>query len=372
MSEPSTAATGDRILDLSVDVGLRLAIVTFMVAMCVIIVRPFAILILWAIILAVALAAPFEKLTGLVGRRGWAATGLSLAGVALVVIPSFFMGTSLVETVGSIRSSLDAGTLEAPPPNESVARIPLVGARIYEAWELAHDDIQQAVQQFEPQLRAAGDWTIGFLRGVGGAVLQTLVALIIASVFLTYRDGAVGTARRLARRFAPRNGDDYVTMAGATINSVTQGVLGVAAFQGLLTWILLAVVGMPFAPVWGLAMFVVATLQLPGLLLMIFPIIWSLSHLSGLGLVAFIVLGIVVAVVDAPLKAMLLGRGLPIPTYIILIGAIGGMVSMGMMGLFVGAVILGIAYRLLWLWADDSTSVGDVVQAAERTGEQPA
>ena len=372
MPDPSPNATSSHILDLSVDVGLRLAFVTFLVAMCVIIVRPFAILILWAIILAVALAGPFEKLSGLIGRRGWAAAVLSLGGVALVVVPSFFMGTSLMETVGSIRTSLDAGTLEAPPANEAVARIPVVGDRVYEAWDLAHDDIQEAVQQFEPQLRAAGNWAIDFLRGVGGAVLQTLVALIIASVFLTYREGAVGSAKRLARRMAPQGGDDYVTMAGATINSVTQGVLGVAAIQAVSTWILLAVVGMPFAPVWGLAMFVLATLQLPGLILMIFPIIWSFSNLSGVGLIVFLVLSVVVGAMDTPLKAVLLGRGLPIPTYIILIGAIGGMVSMGMMGLFVGAVILGIGYRLMELWVDQGTTVSDVVEAARAGGGEPA
>jgi predicted PurR-regulated permease PerM len=365
VSDPSSHPPSDRILDVSVDVALRLALVAFLVLMCVVIVRPFAILILWAIILAVALAGPFEKLAGLLGRRGWAATVLSLAGVALIALPSYFMGTSLVSTVRNLQESLEAGTLEAPPANEAVQGIPVVGERIYEAWELAHDDIQQAVEQFEPQLRDAGEWAVGFLTGVGGAALQTLVALIIASVFLTYRDGAVGNAKRLARRIAPQGGDDYVTMAGATINSVTQGVLGVAAIQAVLTGILLAFVNMPFAPVWALAMFVIATLQLPGLILMIFPIIWSFSHLSGVGLIVFIVLAVVVGAIDTPLKAVLLGRGLPIPTYIILIGAIGGMVSMGMMGLFVGAVILGLGYRLFTLWVDESTSVEDVVQAAE-------
>jgi predicted PurR-regulated permease PerM len=352
----SNSSALDNILDTSVDVALRLSLVAFLIVMCVLIVRPFMVLILWAIILAVALAGMFEKLVGMVGKRGRAATIMSLVAIGLVSVPAYFTGTSLIESVRSIQTNLEAGTLEAPPVNESVRSIPMVGEKIYEAWELAHDDIQQAVVQFEPQLRSAGEWAIGFLRGIGGAALQTLVALIIASVFLTYREGAVRSASAIARRVAPVRGEEYLRMAGATINSVTQGVLGVAAIQAVLTGILLTLFSVPAAPLLALVMFLVATVQLPGLILMVFPMIWSFSNRSGISLVAFLILSVVVGAIATPLKAVLLGRGLPIPTFVILIGAIGGMVSMGMMGLFIGAVLLGIGYQMLMLWSGQSPS----------------
>ena len=297
---------------------------------------------------------------------------MSLLAIGLIAVPSYFTGTSLVESVRNIQENLEAGTLEAPPVNENVQNIPVVGDQLYEAWTLSHDDIQAAVVQYEPQLRAAGEWATGFLAGVGGATLQTLVALIIASVFLTYRDGAIASATRLARRIAPEGGDDYLTMAGATINSVTQGVLGVAAIQAVLTGILLTIFGVPAAPLLALVMFVVATVQLPGLIVMVIPIVWSFGNLSGLGLVAFLILSIVVGAIDTPLKAVLLGRGLPIPTFVILIGAIGGMVSMGMMGLFVGAVILGLAYRLMLIWTGGSPSIGEIAESLEAGEPEPA
>ena len=364
MTESNSSAL-DNILDTSVDVALRLALVAFLIVMCVLIVRPFMVLILWAIILAVAISGMFEKLVGLVGKRGRAATIMSLVAVGLVSVPSYFTGTSLIESVRSIQENLEAGTLEAPPVNESVRGIPMVGEKIYEAWQLAHDDIQQAVVQFEPQLRDAGEWAVGFLRGVGGAGLQTLVALIIASVFLTYREGAVRSASAIARRVAPVGGDEYLRMAGATINSVTQGVLGVAAIQAVLTGILLTMFSVPGAPLLALVMFLIATIQLPGLILMVFPMIWSFSNLSGIALVAFLILSVVVGAIDTPLKAVLLGRGLPIPTFVILIGAIGGMVSMGMMGLFIGAVLLGIGYQLLMLWTGQNPPVEGVADGVE-------
>jgi predicted PurR-regulated permease PerM len=372
VSESAAPQTNSQILDVSVDVALRLTLLAIMLVMCVVIVRPFAVLILWAIILAVALAGPYEKLAGIVGRRGWAATIMSLTSVALIAVPSYFTGTSLIESVRELQSRLEAGTLEAPPVNENVQSIPVVGEQIFDAWTLAHDDIQAAVEQFEPQLRAAGEWAVGFLTGVGGAMLQTLVALIIATVFLTYREGAVESAARVARRVAPDGGDDYLTMAGATINSVTQGVLGVAAIQAVLTGILLTVFGVPAAPLLAIVMFVIATVQLPGLILMVVPIIWAFGNLSGLGLVAFIILAVVVGAIDTPLKAVLLGRGLPIPTFVILIGAIGGMVSMGMMGLFVGAVILGLAYRLMLIWTGGSPGIEEMAEAIESGGAEPA
>lgn len=362
---PERSPNREAALELALDVAMRLAVVAFLIGMCLTIIRPFAVLILWAIILAVALSVPFEKLVGIVGKRGRAATIMSLVSAAAILFPAYLMGSSLIETVNDLRGSLEAGTLEAPAPKESVQNLPVVGERIYSAWQLAHEDIQQAVEQFEPQLRAAGAWAVDFLRGVGGAMLQTLVALIIASVLLTYRESGVGSAKAIARRLAPDGGDDYVTMAGATINSVTQGVLGVAAIQGVLTLALLIIAGMPFAALIAVAMFVVATLQLPGLIVMIVPILWSLSNMGGAASAAFIVAAIVVGAIDTPLKAVLLGRGLPVPTFVILIGAIGGMVSMGMMGLFVGAVLLCLGYRLLVAWTGGGSPTSDISEPGE-------
>jgi len=357
--------TDERILDLSIDVALRLAIVAFLIVACFIVVRPFLTLILWAMILAVALAVPFEKLVGLVGRRGWAATIMSLLGLVLVIGPSYATGTSIVESLRALQSSMEQGTLEAPPPPESVQDLPFVGERIYDAWTLASEDIQQAVVQFEPQIRAAGSWAVGFLTGVGGAVMQTLVALIVASLFLTYREGAVRNVKAVARRIAPDLGDEYVSIAGATINSVAQGVLGVAAIQAILTLAVLTLGGMPAAGILSLIMFVVATIQLPGLIVMVIPIIWCFSNLSGIGLVVFLIACVVVGAIDTPLKAVLLGRGVPIPTSVILIGAIGGMVSMGMMGLFLGAIILGMGYRIMMLWLGHGPSIDELAEATE-------
>ena len=364
MTQESLDATETQIISLSLNVALRVGLAALLVVTCFVIVRPFVVILLWAVILAVALNGIFEKIVGVVGRRGRAGVALSLIGIALVAGPSYLIGGSLVGSVQTLRANLEAGELVAPPPPGNIQNFPLVGERVFEAWQLASDDVEQAMVQFEPQLRAAGRWALGFLTGIGGAVLQTLVALIIASTFLAYAEGGTRTARAVVSRIAQFSDEDYVGMAGATINSVAQGVLGVAALQATATGVLLFLVGFPVAGLVTILMFVTATLQVPGILIMALPIVWAFSNLGTLGAIGFLIAGIVVGFMDAPLKAILLGRGVPIPTSIILVGAIGGMVTLGMMGLFVGAVILGIGYRLFSVWLAGGETPGLTADAA--------
>jgi predicted PurR-regulated permease PerM len=332
-------------------VALNLAMVTGLILACFVIVKPFMIILTWAVILAVALKAPYEKLVGMVGgKRGLAATVFSLVAVLLVAVPSYFIGGSLVGTVQSLRASMEAGTLEAPPPPESLQNVPLIGEKAYAAWNLASDDMQQAVVQFEPQIRAFGGWLLHVLAGLGGTVLQTLVALIIASALLTYAEPATRTLRAIGAKIEGKGDEDFVGMAGATIISVALGVLGVAAVQSAMVGAGLFIVGMPAAGFLTLVAFVMAVVQIPMILLMILPIIWGFGNLGMVWAIVFAVYAVVAAASDMPLKAMFLGRGVPVPTAVILLGAIGGMITMGMMGLFIGAIVLGIGYRLFQSW----------------------
>jgi predicted PurR-regulated permease PerM len=342
---------------LSVVVALHLALVTGLVLACFMILKPFMIILTWAVILAVALKAPYEKLVGVVGgKRGGAATLFLLVALFLVAVPSYFIGDSLVGTVQTLQTSLEVGTLEVPPPPESLARVPLIGEQAHQVWALAADDVQVAVAQFEPQLRAFGGWVLRFLAGLGGTVLQTFVALIIASVLLTYAEPAARTLRAIEAKIEGTGDEDFVAMAGATILSVALGVLGVALVQAGLVGAGLFIVGIPAAGFLTVVAFVVAVAQIPMILLMIIPVVWAFGNLSVPWAVVFAVYAIVAAASDMPLKAMFLGRGVPVPTPVILLGAIGGMITLGMMGLFIGAILLGIGYRLflLWLSVDDS------------------
>jgi predicted PurR-regulated permease PerM len=364
MTSSDTSTLDARVLDLAIDVALRLSLLAMLAAACFMVVRPFLVLILWATILAVALAAPFEWLARSVGRRGFAAALVSVTSIALVILPTYSLGESLLRSVGEIRASLTAGELTVPPPPQRLVDLPLFGDRLVDAWALASDDAQVAVSQFEPQLREAGRWAIGLLTGVGGAVLQTLVAIVIAMAFLTYREGAVRTVRSVARRVNPHQGEEFVSIAAATINSVALGVVGISLLQAGATGLLLTLADFPWAAVVTIAALALAIAQLPVNLVLLWPIVWSFSEMSTPMALAFTVLALLIGFADAPLKPLFLGRGVPIPTLVILIGAIGGMVVMGIMGLFVGAIILGLGWRLLMAWVEIGPEGADGTVAA--------
>ena len=356
MTHPSDTASDERIFELTFNVVLRLTLAASLVIWCFFILQPFMIVLLWAVILSVAFQGVFEKLCGMVGgRRGVAATVFSILAIALVVYPSYVIGGSLVGSVRSVQEAMDEGTLQAPPPPEWLSNVPMVGERAYDAWLLASDDLQQAVVQLEPQIRAAGRWLLGFLAGIGGAVLRTMLALIIAAALLTYAESATRALRAVTGRIQGDWDEDLVGMAGATINSVARGVLGVALFQAAICGVGLFLVGFPGAGLMTIAVLVIAIVQIPVLIVMILPLIWGFTSMGTLAAIAFAVFCVVASASDMPLKAMFLGRGVSVPTAVILFGAIGGMLSMGIMGLFIGSVVLGIGYKLFQAWLTGSS-----------------
>ncbi|MEE8146501.1 MAG: AI-2E family transporter [Longimicrobiales bacterium] len=345
----------ERIFELSFNVALRLTLAALLIFWSFLILRPFLILILWAVILAVALEGVFEKLSGMVGgRRTVAATIFPIAALAFIAFPAYQIGESLVGSVRVVREAMDEGTLQAPPPPESLANLPLVGERAYDAWLLASENMQQAVEQFDPQIRAAGRWLLGFLAGIGSSVLGTMLALIIAAAFLNYSEPSVRALRAVTARVQGDSDEDLVGLAAATINSVARGVLGVALAQTGICAVGLFLVGFPGAGLLTIAILVLAIVQFPVTIVMLLPLIWGFSNMGTLAAIAFAIFCVAAGAADLPLKAIFLGRGLSVPTPVILLGAIGGMVSMGIMGLFIGAVVLGVGYKLYQAWLGTS------------------
>ncbi len=341
----------DRAVRLSLNIAFRLVLAGLLVAWCFVILRPFLVPVVFATILAVALNGGYQKLVALAGgRRGLASVMFAILGIALVVGPSYKIGQSLVGSTRDLRTALEAGTLQAPPPPESIQNIPVIGERVYGAWHLASDDMQQAVVQFEPQLRAAGRWALSFLAGMGSSVLSTVLALIIAAFLLMVAEPATRTLRAVSAKFEGNSEEGFVDMAGATINSVAQGVLGIAIFQAALLGVGLFVAGIPAAGLFTIAVLVLAVVQVPVLLVMILPMVWAFSNMTMMWAIVFAIFAILGSASDMPLKAIFLGRGLTVPTGIILLGAIGGMVSMGLLGLFIGAIVLGLGYKFFQVW----------------------
>jgi predicted PurR-regulated permease PerM len=336
------------------EAAIRLGLLLLLVLWCFNIVRPFIMPVLWGAIMAVAIYPLFEKAyTALGGREKLTATLITLLALAILIVPTVMLSTSMVESSKSLSEQLDAGTLAVPPPSESVKDWPLIGEKTYGVWKLFSTNLEAALGKFKPQVEAVGKWFIAGAAGVGGGILMFVVSIIIAGAFLVYgRSGSDAVAKVTGRVLGARVGREFVELASATIRSVAQGVLGVALIQSILAGIGLMLIGVPYAGVWAALVLLLAIVQLPPILVLGPIIVYVFSFAETVPAVIFMIWSLIVSVSDGFLKPLFLGRGMDIPMLVILLGAIGGMILSGIIGLFVGAVVLAVGYSLFMAWVD--------------------
>lgn len=331
---------------------LQIGTLFVLIYWCFDIARPFLPVVAWAVIISVAIYPLHVSLTGkLGGRSKLSATILALVGIAIIAVPTWMLGESTIGALKTVGAQLESGTAEVPPPNPSVADWPIVGEQVFAVWNDAAEDLAGTLEQFQPEL---GNFGQKLLR-LGGHTVVTavlfVVSILIAVAMLSAADSGQATAKKIAGKLAGReHGDAIVDLSIATIRSVVKGVLGVAFLQALLAAIGLVAMGVPGAGIWAGLVLVLAIIQLPPVLILLPIAIWVYSTAEPIPATIFLVYSLLVSASDAVLKPMLLGRGLETPMLVILIGALGGAVTMGIIGLFVGAVVLSIGYQLLSAW----------------------
>lgn len=318
------------------------------------ILSPFLIPVVWGIIIAVALHTPYEKLrAGVKGSDKAAGTIFILFTLALILVPTVFLADSVIDGATGIARQLDEGTLQVPPAPQDVKTWPLVGESLYETWQSASVDLEATIGKMEPQIKRWAPKFADAMAGLGGSLIQTIFALIIAGIFLMNSAGAGRTARAIGRRIGGEEGAEMINISAATIRSVVKGVVMIAALQGVFAAIGLYVASVPGAGFWALLVMVIAVMQLPPILILGPIAMYVFSASSTTIAVFFLIWSLIVSGSDGILKPMFLGRGVRVPMLVILIGAIGGMLSAGIVGLFLGAVILSIGYELVTKWMEN-------------------
>jgi len=349
------------------DAAIQISLLALLVLWCFNIIRPFILPMLWGAIMAVAIYPLFVKAhMKLRGREKLTATLITLTALAILIIPTVMLSESLVDATQKISADYQAGTLSVPPPSDTVKDWPLVGEKLYSAWTLASTNLEAALMKFQPQVGAVGKWFISAAAGAGTGILMFVVSIIIAGVFLVYSRSSSQALETVASRvLGDASGREFVDMAGATIRSVAQGVLGVALIQSILAGIGLLAIGVPYAGLWALLVLLLAIVQLPPLLILGPIIVYVFSVESTVPAVIFMIWGLLVSASDAFLKPLFLGRGMDIPMMVILLGAIGGMIFQGIIGLFVGAVVLAVGYTLFIAWLDQYKQDSEEQTSAE-------
>ncbi len=331
----------------AVSTSLRIAFVALIFILSFLILKPFIVMLMWGIIIAVGVHPIFNKLSKLLGNKDkLASTVLSLLALTMLIIPSILLLDSTIASVENIAAEYEQGTLTIPPPPENVSEWPLVGKPIYEVWKLSSINLGDAIKKFEPQIKEYAPKVIDSILGLGGTILLSLISIIIAGVLLLKSESGGQAAQKVFRYLIGKDGDGFNELATQTIRSVVQGVLGVAIIQSLAAGILMLIFDIPAAGLWALLVLFMAIIQLPPLLVLLPISIYGFSVMDGTPAVIFLILSIIISVADSFLKPLLLGKGVDVPMLVILLGAIGGMMLMGIMGLFVGAAILALAYKV--------------------------
>ena len=319
---------------------------------CFNIVKPFIGIVVWAIIIAVAVYPLHVSLTAkLKGREKTSATIFVLIGLAIILMPTWLLGESTLGGMSHLGQELRAGTLTVPPPDPGVADWPVIGEKTYEIWSAAAANLEATAMEYAEQLRALGQRVFSFGTGMLVGVLQFIVSTIIAGALLMQARGGHKVSHQIMTSLVgTANGDRFTNMSISTIRSVVKGVLGVAVIQGLAAAVVLMVAGIPMAGLWAGAVLVVAIIQLPPILVLGPIAFWYFSVADPVPATVFLVSSFIVSFLDGILKPMLLGRGLDTPMLVILIGASGGAIMSGIVGLFIGAVVLALGYELLVAW----------------------
>jgi predicted PurR-regulated permease PerM len=345
------AQNGD-LMRKSIEVAIRLFLVAALAYWCFLIFKPFLLPLVWGIIIAVALNPGFDWLTArLGGRRKLAATLFILIALSALIVPAYLLSASFFDGVKWLTAEAQKDTVQIPPPPAKVEQWPLIGPQVYDAWTSASKNIEATLARFAPQLKSLGSWLVSSLTGLGFAFLMTIISVIIAGLMLMHSEGGGKAAHSIGARLLGGQGAAAVDLSVRTIRSVATGVVGVAAIQALLSAVGLYLAGIPAAGLWTVLILVLAVAQLPPVLILGPAVVYLFATSdSTVTNVVFAIWALMVSVSDSFLKPMLLGRGLDIPMPVILIGAIGGMLLSGIIGLFVGAVVLAIGYKSFTAW----------------------
>lgn len=339
---------------------VRLGIIGLFAYWSFMLVAPFALIMVWSAILAVALFPLFERLCRSLGNKPvLAATMIVIACLVLITAPLALVTVTFTETIQALVGRLTSENFSLPSAPQGLRDWPLLGEQFYSGWNRVAHNLTASLLRFQDPLLELTGLIIAKLASVGGGVLSFVASIILSGVFLTMSPRLAVATRVLADRIAGEKGVGFAQLAGKTVRNVSRGVIGVALLQTLLCGLCFMLFDIPARGALVFIVFMLCLMQLgPGLV--IAPlIIWAWLYWPALMALAFTVVGIPIMLIDNVLKPILMARGLTTPMPVILIGVIGGTLSHGLLGLFLGPVILSVFYELLRTWAAPPSGTED-------------
>lgn len=339
--------------------AIRLGFLALLVYWTLIIVQPLLATIIWSVIIAVALYPVFEWLAAVLnGSRRVAAVLLTVACLLIALGPLAWAALSLIDSVQVVSLRIEAGELVFPPPIAAIKNVPLVGPQLYELWELATTNFSSALTRLGPQIKPLGSALLGLARTISTGILVFIASVIIAGFLFVPGPSLVRALKAFCRRVIGARADEFVELAASTISRVSRGVIGIAILQAGLGGVGLQAAHVPGVTLITFAALVLGIIQVGPGILFIPIIVWSWFVMEPTKALLFTAYMIPVGLVDNVLRPIIMGRGLVTPMPVVFVGLIGGVIAHGVIGVFIGPIVLAVAWGLLVAWVgNDEPSI---------------
>ena len=349
----------------------KLGLLGFLLYWSVVLIRPFFSIVLWSLILTVTLYPAFDWIAKrLGGRRKLAAVIVTVLCLLVFTGPAVWLGLSMMEGLGALSERLNAGTITIPPPPDEIKTWPLIGERLYYFWSLASTNLKTAFTEALPYLKPLTNAATGMAENAAAGIPIFLLSLIITGFLFPPAPSLLEAVRKLSHRILPARGQEFVRLAGATIRNVSQGVVGVALLQAILSGLGFVVAGIPGSGLLALAVLILGILQFPGIVLI--PVtIWSWTAMPLTAALAFTAYMVPVGLINNILSPIVMAHGLKTPMLVILIGVMGGALAHGIIGLFLGPIVLSVTWELIVAWAAQEERAVPCEPAAGLQGGPP-
>jgi predicted PurR-regulated permease PerM len=338
----------------SVDIAIRIALLFLLLYWCYGIIKPFIDIMLWSVIFAVAqypLYSWFRKKLKM--KKSLAASVVVALMLLMIVIPGLLFAKSLYEGVAILREQYENAASLIPMASEKLSGIPVVGPFLFEKWNWLSQHLTDALQEYAPQIKQVLIGLFSSLASAGAAFLKLIISIVLAGVLLVSSEKSGKLVIDISIKLIGEKGGEFAKMAEATIRTVIKGVVGVAFIQSILFGISMVLAGVPAAGLWFILSLILGIMQIGIFPVSIPVIIYVLLTKSTLTAIIFIAWNLVVSLIDNVLKPILMGNKAAMPMVVVFIGSIGGFIYSGLVGLFTGAVVFSVVYKLFIYWLEE-------------------
>ena len=348
----------DRLTITSIELIVRLGMLVLLLYWSFILLRPFITIAIWSVVLTVALYPVYNCLVAwLDGRRRLAAALLTSISLVIIIGPATWLVMSLIDTFKTLSNQFELSTLVLPSPPDTVKSWPIIGGPIFEFWHLAATNLQAALAKIIPELKPVGRTLLQIAADTGMGIVKFFIAIIATGFLLPPAPSLVNAVQTFASRLASKRGEGFITACRSYYKS---GVAWRYRHFGSTSAARRAWVDgcrNPGASLLTSAILILGILQIGPSIVIVPLIIWSWMTMGATEAILFTAYMIPVNLMDNVLRPLVMGRGLATPTLIIFIGVIGGTISYGITGLFLGPIVLAVIWELLTTWLKEQETV---------------